>query len=77
MKTVTYKRRYHHLIPILCFSNMLSEEEKACIPRSTRNRWNHLSHEDYFGYEMVKDYIDDFNHIKNYSSNMLIELLMR
>lgn len=44
---------------------MLSEEQKAIIPRSTRQRWVDILHDDYFGYEMVKDYIADFDHIKD------------
>lgn len=52
---------------------MLSEEQKAVIPRTTRQRWDDILHEDYFGYEMVKDYIDDFDHIKNVLTNKHIK----
>ena len=68
-----YKRRYHHLVPILYVSNMLSEEQKALIPRTTRQRWDDILHEDYFGYEMVKDYIADFDHIKEVLTNKHIK----
>lgn len=68
-----YKRRYHHLIPILYISDMLSEEQKSLIPRTTRQRWNELRHQDFFGYEIVKDYIADFDHIKEVLTNKHIK----
>lgn len=52
---------------------MLSEEQKALIPRTTKQRWDDHSHQDYFGYEMVKDYIDDFDHIKEVLTNKHIK----
>lgn len=73
MKTEIYRRNYHCLIPILFHSNMLSPEQINQIPRSTRSRWNKFNHEDYFGYDMVKDYIDDFDHIKNLLTNKHIK----
>ena len=72
-----YKRRYHHLIPILYISNMLSEEQKAIIPRTTRQRWDAITHEEYFGYEIVKDYIADFDHIKEVLTNKHIKQGMK
>lgn len=59
-----YKRRYHPLVILLYHSKMLSPDEIAKIPRTTLNEWKHFSHEDYFGYEFAKDYIDDFEYIK-------------
>lgn len=52
---------------------MLSEEQKAIIPPSTRQRWDGFEHEDYFGFEMVKDYIADFDHIKDVLTNKHIK----
>jgi transposase InsO family protein len=52
---------------------MLSEEQKAVIPRTTKQRWDDILHEDYFGYEMVKDYIADFDHIKEVLTNKHIK----
>ena len=43
---------------------MLTTEQKATIARTTRYNWNGFSHEDYFGYELVKDYIADFDYMK-------------
>jgi hypothetical protein len=36
----------------------------APIPPTTKNNWRKFNHQDYFGFEMVKDYVDDFNYIK-------------
>jgi hypothetical protein len=52
---------------------MLSEQQKAIIPRSTRQRWDNFAHEDYFGYEIIKDYILDFDHIKDVLTNKHIK----
>jgi hypothetical protein len=72
-QSISSKRSYHHLVPILYHSNMLSPEEKAVIPRTTRQRWDKFSHHDYFGYDMVKDYIDDFDYIKDVLTNKHIK----
>jgi ACT domain-containing protein len=43
---------------------MLSVEQVNSIPRTTRHNWDNYQHDDYFGYEMAKDYIQDFDYIK-------------
>ena len=43
---------------------MLTPEQLAMIPSSTRSRWDGYKHDDYFGFEMVKDYIDSFDYIQ-------------
>lgn len=50
-------------------SNMLSPDELVLIPRSTRKNWNRFSHEAYYGHEMVADYIEDFDCIKEVLTN--------
>lgn len=56
---------------------MLSQEQKAIIPRTTRQRWDKQLDQDYFGYEMVKDYVADFDHIKEVLTNKHIKQGMR
>ena len=43
---------------------MLTPEQLAMIPSSTRSRWDGYRHDDYFGFEMVEDYIDSFDYIQ-------------
>lgn len=69
MNTAGYKRSYHPLIILLYHSNMLSPEELAKIPRSTKKNWNKFSHESYYGYEMAAEYICEFEAIKNVLTN--------
>lgn len=57
------------MIILMYFSKMLSPEQMKRIPRTTRNNWNKFSHENYFGYEMAKDYIEDFNYMKEVLTN--------
>jgi hypothetical protein len=44
---------------------MLSDEELKSIPRSTLYSWKKFKHTDYVGYEIVKDYLKDFDDIKS------------
>lgn len=64
-----YKTRYHPMIILLYHSKMLSPEQVKCIPRTTRNNWNKFSHENYFGYDIAKDYIEDFDYMKDVLTN--------
>lgn len=48
---------------------MLTPEQVKCIPRTTQNNWNKFSHENYYGYEMAKDYIKDFDYMKDVLTN--------
>jgi hypothetical protein len=59
-----YKNKYHPMIILLYHSNMLSPEQMALIPPTTKSNWRKFIHQDYFGFEMVKDYIEDFDYIK-------------
>jgi len=53
-------------------SNMLSPEELALIPRSTRSRWDNFKHENCFGAEIAEIYIQQFDKIKHvYSRKQL------
>jgi len=52
------------MVILLYHSNMLSQEQLSQIPRSTLHSWKKFQHEDYYGFEMVKDYVADFNDIK-------------
>src|SRR5690554_323787 len=61
---MNYHNRYHPMFFLLYQSNMLTPEQIKYIPRTTRKNWNNFSHEAYFGHELVKDYIDDFDYIK-------------
>lgn len=56
---------------------MLSKEQKSLIPRTTKQRWDKITHEEYFGYEMVKDYLEDFDHIKEVLINKHIKQGMK
>ena len=64
-----YKNRYHTLIILLYHRGMLSSNQIKCIPRTTRNNWKDFKHEEYFGFEMAKDYIADFDYIKEVLTN--------
>lgn len=57
------------MILLMYHSNMLSPEQIIQIPRTTRNDWNTFLHQDYFGYEMAKEYIADFDCIKEVLRN--------
>lgn len=65
----TYQNRYHPMFFLMFQSNMLDPEQIKTIPRTTRNNWKHFSHENYFGYEMAKDYIADFDYMKDVLTN--------
>lgn len=60
----SYKSNYHPLIIILYVSNMLSPEQLAMIPSSTRYRWNKFSHDNYDLDEWCEEYIQQFDDIK-------------
>ena len=60
-----YKRNYHPLIIILFTSGVLSVEELNKIPRTTKNNWKHFKHENYFGHQWAKTYINQFDDIKD------------
>lgn len=64
-----FKNRYHPMYFLMFQSNMLTPEQVKSIPRTTRNNWNNFSHENYFGYEEAKDYIADFDYIKEVLTN--------
>lgn len=64
-----YKRKYHPLIIIMYKSGMLDYSQLKNIPRNTRWRWNKFDHCDYYGFEIVEDYIQKFDEIKNVYSN--------
>lgn len=53
------------MILLMYHSGMLSPEQISQIPRTTRNDWDRFIHQDYFGYEMAKDYIADFDYMKD------------
>jgi len=59
------KRKYHPMILLMYHSRMLSPEQLCQIPRTTRNDWDQFNHQDYFGFDIVKDYIADFYFMKN------------
>jgi transposase InsO family protein len=63
------KRKYHPLIIILYSSGMLDQIQLKDIPRNTRWRWNNFNHSDYYGHELVEDYTQKFDEIKNVYSN--------
>jgi len=44
---------------------MLSTEDLKELPRTTKYNWNHFKHEDYYGVELVTDYIKQFDDIKD------------
>jgi hypothetical protein len=71
------KRKYHPLIVLLYHSKMLTPEQIQQIPRTTRNDWNHFLHQDYYGYDLAKDYIDDFEHIKTVLTNKHLKFGMK
>lgn len=48
---------------------MLTPEQLKTLPRTTRNNWRNFSHKDYDGYEIAKDYIADFDEIKDVLTN--------
>ena len=52
------KRTYHPLV-LLCYQlNILDQKYINQIPRTTLNYWDTFSHEDVYGYNWVKDYIN-------------------
>jgi hypothetical protein len=55
-------------------SRMLSPEQISQIPRTTRNDWDHFLHQDYFGYEIAKDYIADFDYMKDVLVNKHLKI---
>lgn len=57
------------MIILMYHSSMLSAEQIKSIPRTTRNNWKKFSHENYFGSEMAKDYIEDFDYMKDVLTN--------
>lgn len=57
------------MVILLYHSRMLSDQQIRRIPRTTRNDWNRFTHSDYFGYDMAKDYIADFDYIKEVLTN--------
>lgn len=65
MHTQTYKRNYHPLVILLYTSGMLSLEELNKLPRTTKYNWNQFKHENYHGYELATDYIQQFDDIKD------------
>src|SRR5690625_2357694 len=64
-----HKNRYHPMYFLMFQSNMLTPKQIQSIPRTTRNNWKKFSHEDYFGYEEAKDYVADFDYIKEVHTN--------
>ena len=44
---------------------MLSTQELGKIPRTTKHNWKQFDHDNYFGYEWAKAYIDQFDDIKD------------
>jgi len=56
---------------------MLSPQQIKRIPRTTRNNWNQFSHENYFGYEMAKDYIEDFDYMKDVLTDKHLKRAMK
>lgn len=44
---------------------MLSEQEISMIARTTKHNWKNFSHQDYYGYEIVKEYVADFDYMKD------------
>jgi len=53
------------MILLMYHSGMLSPEQVCQIPRTTRNDWDHFKHQDYFGFDIAKDYIADFDFMKD------------
>lgn len=56
---------------------MLTPEQIQQIPRTTRNDWKQFSHNEYYGYELAKNYIDDFDHIKTVLTNKHLKFGMK
>lgn len=69
LQTSHSKRKYHPLIIIMYSSGMLDHIQLKDIPRNTRWRWNNFNHSDYYGHELVEDYTQKFDEIKNVYSN--------
>jgi len=70
----TYKRNYHPIVILMYHCNMLSFQELQKIPKRTRYNWNDFEHENYYGHDWAKDYIKNFDMIKDvYSSKYLLQ----
>lgn len=60
-----YKRNYHPLIILLYVSNMLSDQQLAMLPKTTKHNWNKFCHKNYYGNEWAENYIQQFEDIKS------------
>ncbi|CAL2080910.1 hypothetical protein [Tenacibaculum sp. 190524A02b] len=71
-----YKRCYHPLLIVLYTSDMLSDQQIAQIPKTTRHNWKKFTHQEYYGYQWATDYIEQFDAIKEvYASKFLFTSL--
>lgn len=59
------KQKHHPLVILLYTSNMLPKEALQEIPRTTKFHWNSFNHEDYYGHQWAKDYIEQLDEIKD------------
>ena len=60
-----YKRNYHPLIILLYVSGMLDVNQVAKLPKTTKFNWNKFCHENYYGNDWAKNYINQFEDIKS------------
>lgn len=59
-----HKRRYHPLIILLFHSGILTTDQIKELPKTTKYNWKGFQHENYYGYHLVSDYIQQFDDIK-------------
>jgi transposase InsO family protein len=56
---------------------MLSPEQISQIPRTTRNDWDRFNHKDYFGFDMARGYIADFDFMKDVLVSKHLKMAMK
>jgi transposase InsO family protein len=59
-----YKRNYHPLVILLYTSGMLDVRQISELPKTTKYNWNQFKHENYYGNDWAKNYINQFEDIK-------------
>ncbi|SDW82589.1 hypothetical protein SAMN05444411_102254 [Lutibacter oricola] len=71
-----YKRNYHPLVLLLYTSGMLDARQLQELPKTTKYNWNQFQHENYYGNDWVKNYINQFDTIKEvFASSFLYKSL--
>lgn len=62
--SAAYKRTYHPFLLVLFHLDILDKEIRQQIPYSTISYWNRHPHQESFGYEFVKEYMDNHKDIR-------------